>query len=390
MGGRCCASEFVCTQEKSKEQQMGKKIAVGILGLVLSLVLGLVAMAQDSSVKGNLGGVVVDSTGAVIPGAKVTLSGPTGTQTINSENDGNFLFSRLAPGTYSLKVEKQGFKAADAKGVQVEVGRTANIKMQLQPGAATETVEVSAEAVTVDTASTASGSNLSDTFYSKVPTPRNVSGLFYVAPGVADSGGSGRANPSISGGSGLENLYIADGVNITDAAFGGLGVFTRNQGSVGSGINLSFIKEVQVKTGGFEPQYGQATGGVVQIVTKSGYNFGAMAVTEIVLTAIFPRNDNPAVVPTINRINDAIAKFCDGKRVRYLNVNDKLADADGKLFDGMMNSDKLHPAVKGYQVWADGLKPFFTELLGQPATTDHAPPPTGDPSAAGKANTPRQ
>src|SRR5215471_3959962 len=249
---------------------MGKKIAVGIFGLVLSLVLGLVATAQDTSVKGNLGGVVVDSTGAVIPGAKVTLSGPTGTQTINSENDGNFLFSRLAPGTYSLKVEKQGFKAADAKGVQVEVGRTANLKMQLQPGAATETVEVSAEAVTVDTASTASGSNLSDTFYSKVPTPRNVSGLFYVAPGVADSGGSGRANPSISGGSGLENLYVADGVNITDPAFGGLGIFTRQYGSVGSGINLSFIKEVQVKTGGFEPQYGVSTGGVVQIVTKSG------------------------------------------------------------------------------------------------------------------------
>src|ERR1700704_945218 len=206
---------------------MGKRILLGVYGLILSLFLGLAAVAQDSSVKGNLGGTVVDSTGAVIPGAKVTLSGPTGTQTVNSEGDGNFLFSRLAPGTYSLKVEKQGFKAADAKAIQVEVGRTSNLKMRLEPGAATETIEVSAEAVTIDTASTASGSNLSDTFYSKVPTPRNVSGLFYVAPGVSDSGGSGRANPSISGGSGLENLYIADGVNITDAAFGGLGIFTR-------------------------------------------------------------------------------------------------------------------------------------------------------------------
>jgi lysophospholipase L1-like esterase len=110
----------------------------------------------------------------------------------------------------------------------------------------------------------------------------------------------------------------------------------------------------------------------------------------IIVTAIFPRNDNPTVVPTINRINDNIAKFCDGKQVRYLNVNDKLADADGKLFDGMMNSDKLHPAVKGYQVWADGLKPIFTELLGPHAATDHAPPPTGDPSAAGKTSTPRK
>jgi lysophospholipase L1-like esterase len=103
----------------------------------------------------------------------------------------------------------------------------------------------------------------------------------------------------------------------------------------------------------------------------------------IILTAIFPRNDNMAVVPEINQINRNIAQFADGKRIRFLNVNDKLADKDGRLFDGMMNpGDKLHPTVKGYQVWADGLKPIFTELLGPPAKTDHAPPPTGDPSAA--------
>jgi lysophospholipase L1-like esterase len=103
----------------------------------------------------------------------------------------------------------------------------------------------------------------------------------------------------------------------------------------------------------------------------------------IIVTGIFPRNDNLAVMPTINKINDNLARFADGKRVRYLNVNDKLADTDGRLFDGMMNSrDKLHPTLKGYQVWADGLKPIFTELLGPPAATDHAPPPTGDPSAA--------
>ena len=102
----------------------------------------------------------------------------------------------------------------------------------------------------------------------------------------------------------------------------------------------------------------------------------------IILTAIFPRNDNPAVVPTIDKINDNLAYLADGKKIRFLNVNDKLADKDGRLFDGMMNAgDKLHPTLKGYQVWADGLKPIFTELLGPPAKTDHAPPPTGDPSA---------
>jgi lysophospholipase L1-like esterase len=105
----------------------------------------------------------------------------------------------------------------------------------------------------------------------------------------------------------------------------------------------------------------------------------------IIMTAIFPRNDNMEVMATIKEINANLEKLCDGKKVRYLNVNDKLADPDGKLFDGMMNvADKLHPTVKGYQVWADGLKPIFAELLGPPAKTDHAPAPTGDPSAVRK------
>jgi lysophospholipase L1-like esterase len=101
----------------------------------------------------------------------------------------------------------------------------------------------------------------------------------------------------------------------------------------------------------------------------------------IILTGIFPRNDNMAVMPTINKINENLAQFADGKKVRYLNANDRLANQDGKLFDGMMNAkDKLHPTAKGYQVWADGLKPIFTEILGPPAAVDHAPAATGAPS----------
>lgn len=101
----------------------------------------------------------------------------------------------------------------------------------------------------------------------------------------------------------------------------------------------------------------------------------------LVLTALFPRNDNMAVLPTIRRINGNLAKVADREKIRFLNVNNQLADQDGKLFEGMSN-DRLHPTVKAYQVWADGLRPIFTEILGPPATTDHAPPPTGDPSAS--------
>ena len=101
----------------------------------------------------------------------------------------------------------------------------------------------------------------------------------------------------------------------------------------------------------------------------------------IIATAIFPRNDNMAVMPTIDKINRNLSKLADGKKIRYLNINAKLADSDGRLFEGMMNPDKLHPAVPGYQVWADALKPIFMELLGPPGKQDYAPPPTGDPSA---------
>jgi lysophospholipase L1-like esterase len=102
----------------------------------------------------------------------------------------------------------------------------------------------------------------------------------------------------------------------------------------------------------------------------------------IILTAIFPRNDNLAVMPTITQINARLATIADGTKVRFLNINDRLADNDGRVIEGVLNErDKLHPTLKGYQIWADALKPIFRELLGPPAATDLAPPPTGDPSA---------
>jgi len=107
----------------------------------------------------------------------------------------------------------------------------------------------------------------------------------------------------------------------------------------------------------------------------------------LVLTGIFPRNDSPAVLPEIARINAQIARYADGRTIRYVDVNEKLADRNGTLFDGI-STDNLHLTVKGYQVWADALKPIFAEILGPPAPTDQAPPPTGDPSARRKPSRP--
>jgi lysophospholipase L1-like esterase len=101
----------------------------------------------------------------------------------------------------------------------------------------------------------------------------------------------------------------------------------------------------------------------------------------IILTAIFPRNDNIELLPVIDQINANLAHMADGEKIRYLDINRKLADENGNLFSGMMNRDLLHPSLQGYQVWADALKPILLELLGPPAQEDHAPPPTGDPGA---------
>jgi lysophospholipase L1-like esterase len=102
----------------------------------------------------------------------------------------------------------------------------------------------------------------------------------------------------------------------------------------------------------------------------------------IIVMGIFPRNDNMTFMPIIDSINRNLSELADGQKIRYLNINDKLAEGDGRLFDGMMNpKDKLHPTLKAYQIWADALRPILTELLVPPATVDHAPPPTGDPAA---------
>ncbi len=103
----------------------------------------------------------------------------------------------------------------------------------------------------------------------------------------------------------------------------------------------------------------------------------------IIVTAVFPRNDSPASNALIAEANARIAKLADGGRIRFLNINDRLADENGVLFEGVA-VDRLHLSLKGYEIWARALEPHLLELLGPRAETDRAPPPTGDPSAAGK------
>ena len=242
------------------------------LFMILCIALaGTAVFAQDIATKGSIGGIVTDTNGAAVPNAKVTITGQQGEVTAQTNDQGSFRVTDLIPGTYTVTVEQQGFKKQVSTGVTVNVGRESTVSPKLEIGNISEVVTVT-DTGGIDQQSTAVGQSLNDDLFNQIPVPRGVVGLFYLSPGASDSLGGGAANPSIAGGSALDNLYIADGVNITDSAFGGLGTFTRVYGSLGTGINTSFIKEVQIKTGGFEPQYGQSQGGIVNIITQSGGN----------------------------------------------------------------------------------------------------------------------
>ncbi len=244
---------------------------LGLLALAIASCLPHNLTAQElSTTKGGLGGAITDNSGAVIPSAQVTVLGEADKRVVTSDANGRFTMIGLTPGQYKVSVEAKGFKSVEANNVEVVINRVSNLNFTLEVGEVSQTVEVNANSVEVDTNSTAISDNLSTTFYSQVPTARGVGSLFYVAPGAVDGGGTGVANPSIGGATGLENSYVADGVSINDSGYGGIGVWSPSYGSLGTGINLSFIQEVQVKTGAFEPKYGKANGGLIQIVTKSG------------------------------------------------------------------------------------------------------------------------
>jgi hypothetical protein len=258
----------------SSSIKKGQQKMKNVLRLFMILCFALAStavFAQDIQTRGSIGGVVTDSTGAALPNAKVTVTGQQGETTTQTNDQGVYRVSDLIPGTYTVTIEQQGFKKQVATGVLVNVGSQSTVSPKLEIGSISEVVTVT-DTGGIDQQSTAVGQNLSDDLFGQIPVPRGVVGLFYLSPGATDSLGGGAANPSIAGGSALDNLYVADGVNITDSAFGGLGTFTRVYGSLGTGINTSFIKEVQVKTGGFEPQYGQSQGGIINIITQSGGN----------------------------------------------------------------------------------------------------------------------
>ena len=221
---------------------------------------------------GQISGRIVDAQGLGVPGATVTVTGAQGVKTTTTGADGRFTMPFLTPGTYSIRAELQGFKAVEQKTVNVGLGTNADLALKMEVGGVTETVQVTGAVKAVDTSTTTIGAVLNTEALASIPVGRRVADAMYLAPGVSSSGTLGRMNPSISGGSGLENQYVVDGANVTNAGYGGLGSYSIVFGSLGNATPYDFVKEIQVKTGGYEAEFGQATGGVVNVITKSGTN----------------------------------------------------------------------------------------------------------------------
>jgi hypothetical protein len=246
----------------------------GVLGLALALIVALglcsPAVAQETTT-GSLAGVVTDTTGGLMPGVTVVLTSEQGVKTFVTDTEGRFFAPYLTPGRYTVRAELSGFTAVERKNVDVRLGQRLELSFTLTVGAVEEVVEVTGSAPVVDTSSTTVGGVLDNEALKHLPVGRRFSDTLYLVPGVSTSG-VGQANPAMAGASGLENNYVVDGVNITNTGYGALGSYSIVFGSLGNGVTTDFIKETQVKTAGFEAEYGQATGGVVNVVTNSGTN----------------------------------------------------------------------------------------------------------------------
>lgn len=257
----------------------------GSFVLLAAMVLGpfgsaFTVFGQENT--GSIQGLVKDQTGAVIAGAKVTIESLALVRSLDTISDaaGSYLFPKTPVGTYTVSVSRQGFKTVKSENIVVLLGKTATVDFEMPAGQVSESVTVTAGAgEAIDLTSSKTATNITERFIDNTPKGRTFNSILSAAPGVifdtrsgsAGGGATGTAgnNPpggvggySVNGASGSENAFIIDGVEVSNIRNAALG---RE-----SAVPFEFVREVQVKSGGFEAEYGGATGGVINVITKSG------------------------------------------------------------------------------------------------------------------------
>ncbi len=234
-----------------------------------ALLGGGLAWAQETT--GSAIGTITSEDGATMPGVTVTISDSTTgfERTTVTNTAGEFRFVALPPATYALQATLDGFQTYK-RNLQVDLGRTVKNDFVMTLGAVTDVIEVTGEAPLVDVTSTVTGMTVNqEEFSGRLPVGRESTQIALLAPSSTqgdtrfDSDNTpGQTLAAISGSSPAENSYQVNGLNVTN--------FRTMVGS--TYVPFEFVEEVQVKTGGYEAEFGRSTGGVINMVTKSGTN----------------------------------------------------------------------------------------------------------------------
>jgi len=230
------------------------------------------ANAQSAS-SAQISGTVVDPQGAVVPGAKVTATNQaTGTgRSVSTTSTGNYVIPNLQPGTYDVAVQAKGFAPGTTKGVVLNLGDQRDLGFKLGLAGSTESVEVTTTAPLIESTKTDVSTNITNLDMERLPTIAGAGGvvndyaqLALTAAGMK-SDTSGLTSDLIAPGSinNRVNLYNVDGANITDQLV---------SGRDSTGASVDEVQEFQVLTNNYNAEYGQATGLVMNVVTKSGSN----------------------------------------------------------------------------------------------------------------------
>jgi outer membrane receptor protein involved in Fe transport len=230
------------------------------------LVLALAASAHAQRTTGTISGTVKDTSGAVLPGATVSVSGPNivGTQSTVTNEHGYYRFLNLPPGEYQLSYALKGFKTLTRRGIRVSVGGTLEENVALDMTQLSESVEVVGESSVIDTTSNDVGTTYDRSWVENAPLRRNsFFDLVASAPGSLAGGDSNNTQRTMVYGSSYdENSFQVDGVEVTDNYF--------NEALAEP--NTDAIEEVEILSLGAPAEYGNLTGAVYNIVTRQGTN----------------------------------------------------------------------------------------------------------------------
>ncbi len=229
------------------------------LAIIAALLITLPVMAQEQT--GGIDGTVKDAEGSVLPGVTVEATSPAiGTVVGTTDGTGRYRFPRLPSGVYSIKASLEGYKPAEAKGINLTLGQILTVNLSLEVGSFEETIVVTGEGAQIDVTQSATGTSISREQIELIPKGRDFTNIATQAPGVKNTAIAGGL--SVDGASGSENRFVIDGIDTTEPI----------HGISGQGLITDFVEEVQVKTAGYQAEYGGSVGGVISAVTKSGTN----------------------------------------------------------------------------------------------------------------------